>query len=182
MRKLHYLLFVLLIMTVAFVSAGCHKKPTPIEPPAPPPAPAAPETPTPPPLEPKQLEEGTITDEVIAECTKQLQPVFYDFDKSDIRQDQVQALQNNARVLKAGQCANVKLLIEGHCDERGTEEYNMALGERRAGAAKDYMVNLGITEDRVSTISYGKDRPFAQGHNEEAWRQNRRAQFVALKK
>ena len=71
------------------------------------------------------------------------------------------------------------MIIEGHCDERGTNEYNLALGERRANSAKDYIVNLGVEPARLKTVSYGEEKPFAQGHNEEAWAQNRRAHFVA---
>jgi peptidoglycan-associated lipoprotein len=113
---------------------------------------------------------------------RQLQPVFFDYNQYDIREDQLASLQNNARVLKAGECGTVTVLIEGHCDERGTDEYNLALGERRADAAKDYLVSLGIPDGRLNTISYGESRPFSQGHNEDAWQQNRRAHFVAVRK
>lgn len=71
-----------------------------------------------------------------------------------------------------------RVVIEGHCDERGTSEYNMALGERRASMAKEYMVNLGVQPERMTTVSYGEERPFAAGSNEEAWALNRRAHFV----
>ena len=76
----------------------------------------------------------------------------------------------------------MKIQIEGHCDERGTVEYNLALGERRANSAKRYLTSLGIPENRISTISYGKERPLDPGHNEEAWTKNRRAHFVILSK
>jgi len=76
----------------------------------------------------------------------------------------------------------MKFQIEGHCDERGTGEYNLALGERRANSAKKYLVSLGIEPGRISTISYGEERPFDQGHSEDAWTKNRRAHFVILKK
>jgi peptidoglycan-associated lipoprotein len=76
----------------------------------------------------------------------------------------------------------MKFQIEGHCDERGTGEYNLALGERRANSAKKYLISLGIEPSRISTISYGEERPFDQGHNEDAWTKNRRAHFVILKK
>ena len=71
------------------------------------------------------------------------------------------------------------IIIEGHCDERGTNEYNLALGERRANSAKDYIVNLGVEPSRLKTVSYGEEKPFAEGHSEDAWAQNRRAHFVA---
>ena len=76
----------------------------------------------------------------------------------------------------------VRVEIEGHCDERGTDEYNLALGERRADSAKEYLLTLGIPDNRLSTLSYGESRPFAQGSNEDAWAQNRRAHFVAVRK
>ncbi len=102
--------------------------------------------------------------------------VFFDFDKSELRTDAVAQLKTNAGWLEAK--AGRKVIIEGHCDERGTNEYNLALGERRANSAKDYIVNLGVEPARLKTVSYGEEKPFAQGHNEEAWAQNRRAHFV----
>lgn len=174
------LLILLMILCAAFLFAGCKKKE-----PIPEPMPTTqnpPTTETPPPAPMTEQPSGPSTVDLFEECTKQLQPVFFDYNKSDIREDQIAALQNNAKVLKNAQCGTVTVLIEGHCDERGTDEYNLALGERRADAAKDYMVNLGIPENRLSTLSYGESRPFAQGHNEEAWAQNRRAHFVAVRK
>lgn len=104
--------------------------------------------------------------------------VFFDFDKSNIRPDQRATLEKQAAWLKG--YPQVKLSIEGHCDERGTREYNLALGERRANAVKDFLVALGINPDRLQTVSYGKERPAAQGHNEAAWAQNRRGVSVPL--
>lgn len=173
----------LFVIALALSISACHKKPPTIEPTKPSETPAVNEqqgeqqTPS-----VKPMQEGEFSDAIAQECTRQLQPVFYDYNKSDIRDDQITALQNNARVLKSTQCAPASVLIEGHCDERGTDEYNLALGERRARASKDYLVSLGIAEGRVSTISYGESKPFAEGHNEEAWQQNRRAHFIALKK
>ncbi|NHQ60791.1 peptidoglycan-associated lipoprotein Pal [Chlorobium sp. BLA1] len=102
--------------------------------------------------------------------------VFFDFDKSDIRTDAVDQLKTNAQWLQAN--PSQKVVVEGHCDNRGTAEYNLALGERRAAAARDFVVNLGTDAARVKTVSYGEERPFAQGNTEEAWAQNRRAHFV----
>lgn len=174
----------LFVMVLAFSVTACKKKTPPIEPTTPSTTggvqESQPTEPAPPTVQP--IQEGTFTDAVAGECTRQLQPVFYDYNMSDIRDDQIAALQNNARVLKSEQCAPASVLIEGHCDERGTDEYNLALGERRARSSKDYLVSLGIAEGRISTISYGESKPFAEGHNEDAWQQNRRAQFVALKK
>jgi peptidoglycan-associated lipoprotein len=100
--------------------------------------------------------------------------VFYAFDKSELTSDSRDTLAQNAKLLKVG---DVKIVIEGHCDERGTNEYNLGLGERRANAAKDYLVSLGISASRIKTISYGEEKPFGMGHDESAWKQNRRAHF-----
>ena len=108
-----------------------------------------------------------------------LKDAFFDFDKANIKDDQKAALNDDVSWLKAN--AGAKVLIEGHCDERGTVEYNLALGERRAKAAKDYLIAAGIPADRISIISYGKERPFVLGHDESAWKWNRRAHFVVQK-
>ena len=105
-----------------------------------------------------------------------LKDVFFDYDKSSIRDDQKAALNDNVGWLKVN--GGAKVLLEGHCDERGTAEYNLALGERRAKAVKDYLIAAGIAADRISTISYGKERPFVLGHDESAWKWNRRGHFV----
>jgi len=102
--------------------------------------------------------------------------IFFEFDKSNISPDAREILKANADfLLKNG---NSNIVIEGHCDERGTAEYNMALGQRRAQETKKYLVNLGIKEPRIKTISYGEERPFDPGHNEDAWAKNRRAHFA----
>lgn len=105
-----------------------------------------------------------------------LKDVFFDFDKFQIRNDQKAALDTNVTWLKANPRA--RLTIEGHCDERGTPEYNLGLGERRAKAVKDYLVSAGISADRIVTVSYGEERPFVLGHDEAAWKWNRRGHFV----
>ncbi len=105
-----------------------------------------------------------------------LKDVFFDFDRSSIRDDQKAALNEDVGWLKAN--SRAKLTLEGHCDERGTAEYNLGLGERRAKAVKDYLVAAGIPADRIATISYGKERPFVLGHDESAWKWNRRGHFV----
>ena len=99
--------------------------------------------------------------------------VFFDFDKSDLKPDARATLEKQAAWLK--RFPSITVTIEGHCDERGTREYNLALGERRANAAKDFLVALGINPGRLNTVSYGKERPVAFGHDEAAWAQNRRA-------
>lgn len=104
-----------------------------------------------------------------------LKDINFDFDQSAIRVPDKAKLQTIASFLKAN--AQVSLNIEGHCDERGTEQYNMALGERRANAAQKYLVSLGVAESRLRTISYGKEKPKMEGHSEESWFVNRRCEF-----
>ncbi len=107
-----------------------------------------------------------------------LSRIYFDYDKYNIRPDAAQTLASNAEYLK--QNPNVKIQIEGHCDERGSNDYNLALGQKRASAAKAYLVKLGISPNRISTISYGEERPLVNESNEDAWAQNRRAEFVIL--
>jgi len=112
--------------------------------------------------------------------SKLLKDIHFDFDKYDIRPGDTEILKENAALLM--KYPKVKIQIEGHCDERGTVEYNLALGERRANSTKKYLISLGVKADRISTISYGKERPLDPGHNEEAWAKNRRAHEVILSK
>ena len=101
---------------------------------------------------------------------------YFDFNKSDIRPDARDALSKTAEFLRS--YAQIRVTIEGHCDERGSTEYNLGLGERRAQAAKQFLVSLGVPADRMETVSWGKERPFCTEHTEECWQQNRRAHFV----
>ncbi len=112
--------------------------------------------------------------------SKLLKDIHFDFDKYNIRREDTEILKGNAALLKKN--PKITIQIEGHCDERGTVEYNLALGERRANNTKKYLVSLGVSADRISTISYGKERPLDPGHNEEAWARNRRAHIVVLSK
>ncbi len=105
-----------------------------------------------------------------------LKDVFFDFDKSTIHDDAKSSLNEDLQWLNANPTAQI--VIEGHCDERGTAEYNLGLGERRAKAAKDYVMAAGINAKRIRTVSFGKERPFVPGHDESAWKWNRRAHFV----
>lgn len=105
-----------------------------------------------------------------------LKDIYFDFDKADLRADARETLKANADWLKKNPAATVQ--IEGHCDERGTAEYNLALGARRAQSAKDYLVTLGIPEQRLSTVSYGQELPVCTEHNEECWQKNRHDRFV----
>jgi peptidoglycan-associated lipoprotein len=118
--------------------------------------------------------EGTVFESSL------LKDIRFDFDKYDIRPQDTEILKENAALLK--QYPNVKIQIEGHCDERGTAEYNLALGERRANSTQRYLLSLGISADRLSTISYGEEKPVDPGHTEDAWAKNRRSHFVILSK
>jgi peptidoglycan-associated lipoprotein len=103
------------------------------------------------------------------------EPIYFDFNNSDLRPQYRPLLEKKAAWLKTH--PEYSLKIEGHCDERGTEEYNLALGERRARVVMSYLVSLGVPSGRVSTVSYGEERPNASGHDEKAWAKNRRAEF-----
>jgi peptidoglycan-associated lipoprotein len=106
-------------------------------------------------------------------------PVYFDFDSSVIRADQVERIEGNGEFLKKN--PDIKIRIEGNCDPRGTKEYNLALGERRAQSAKKYLVNLGVDADRMNTISWGEEKLLLYGHDEISWAQNRRDDFVIIK-
>jgi peptidoglycan-associated lipoprotein len=130
-------------------------------------------------MPPEITQDQESRDVELDELSRRFQPIYFDFNRYDIRQDQVAALKSNADLLRS--YAKVSVILEGHCDERGTDEYNLALGERRAIAVKQYLINLGIEASRLQTISYGESRPFADGHSETTWQQNRRAQSVVLR-
>ncbi len=116
---------------------------------------------------------GTISE---ARTHAPMLPVYFDFDKSNIKEDQVSRIETNGAFLKDNMRAEI--IIQGNCDERGTQEYNMALGERRAQSAKKYLTNLGVDAGRIMTISYGEEKPLVHGHDEFVWAQNRRDDFV----
>jgi len=102
--------------------------------------------------------------------------IYFDYDKYNLSGKSISTLSENAELLMDN--PNMEIIIQGHCDERGTDEYNLALGEKRAQAARDFLVNFGIAKSRISVISYGEERPVDPGHDEEAWKKNRRAEFV----
>ncbi|MDE3108737.1 MAG: peptidoglycan-associated lipoprotein Pal [Acidobacteriota bacterium] len=110
--------------------------------------------------------------------SQNVKDAFFDFDKSELRQDARDALTKDAEFLRS--YPNARISIEGHCDERGSTEYNLGLGQRRAEAAKNFLISLGITSDRLTTVSWGKERPFCTEHSEECWAQNRRAHLVLV--
>lgn len=107
----------------------------------------------------------------------EFEPVYFEFDSALVRPSELPKLQAVANALRGN---NKKLIIEGHCDERGTAEYNRALGERRALACREELIRMGIAADRISTISYGEDRPAVLGHDESAWSKNRRCEFITV--
>lgn len=171
LRMRHALAFI--VLAVAVSASGCAKKavespPTPANP-APTPSTPAPSTPSPSTPEPS-------TPSAPAPGGGDLKPVFFDYDSDVLREDARGVLDQDARILREN--ASLKVTIEGHCDERGTAEYNQSLGERRAQAARDYLTAAGIDASRLRVISYGKERPFSDGHDEAAWQQNRRAHLT----
>jgi peptidoglycan-associated lipoprotein len=183
----------LLILALVTVSACGGKKPPVARPTTPPPStstggtkpPAPPEPvvePQPVPPEPAVSSADTMRDRSLDDINKQspLQPVFFELDSAEISAEGQKTLATNAEVLK--KYTSWVISIEGHCDERGTAEYNLALGERRALAARTYLVSLGITPERLRTVSYGKEFPFDPNHSEDAWAKNRRAHFVVTAK
>ncbi len=177
----------ILAVALLALAAACATGPRATAPPPPPPTPTPTPTPVPEvavPATPREpvpsVERGEELPADLAELNARgyLKDVFFDTDRWDIRPDARETLAADAEWLKAH--PTIRILIEGHCDERNTREYNLALGERRASAVKDYLVALGISPDRIETISYGEERPFALGHDESAWRLNRRAHFVII--
>ncbi len=194
----HIRRFTTVVAAFALMAAlgACAKKTPPVARPTMPPPPAAAPDPTTsrPPAPPEPVREPTMPPEPVISSTDTLsgkdidelnknspfQPVFYALDQAEIDAAGQQALNTNSELMK--KYPTWVVTIEGHSDERGTAEYNLALGERRALAARNYIVSLGIPADRVRTVSYGKEFPFDPGHDEAAWFKNRRAHFVVTSK
>lgn len=156
-------------------------------PPIPPAAPAAPPAPPPPPAAPAAAPRPTtLTPEQefarlsIADVNKELGDIFFDLDASTIKDEGRTTLTTNANYMK--RWTSVRVTVEGHCDERGTAEYNLALGDRRANAVKAYLVSLGVPASSITVVSKGKEAPFCTEHNESCWSQNRRGHFVVTAK
>lgn len=180
-------MFVVLVLALG---GACAKKKPPVARPTPPPpgstATRPPEPPTPvaepQPVPPEPVAEDVLSSKDIDEINKNspFQPVFFGFDSSEVDSAGQQALNSNAEILK--KYPTWVVTVEGHADERGTAEYNLALGERRALAARTYLLSLGIPAERLRTVSYGKEFPFDPGHDESAWAKNRRAHFVVTSK
>ena len=163
------------LAATSILALGACKKEPPEELPPPPQNVATP-TPTPGPVTPQGAIPGTQAH--FAQTMQGRDTIYFDTDKFDIDSEDQAALRQQAQYQQ--QYPNVRATVEGHCDERGTREYNIALGERRANAAKNYLVSLGVGADRVTTVSYGKERPVALGSNEQAWARNRRAVTIVL--
>ena len=192
MKRDSKVLIVLIMLFTVVVGACAKKKPPVARPLPPPPAMDAPTAPAPPPEPPKPVAEPVVVPPMPPEDTigskslddlnrdSPLRPLYFELDSSDVSADGQKVLQANAAVLK--QYPAMQVTIEGHCDERGTAEYNLALGERRALSAKNYLVSLGIPADKIKTVSYGKEFPFDPGHDDGAWSKNRRAHFVITAK
>jgi len=183
-----------LIASAALVTAvACGKKTPPVARPAPPPPTTTAATPPGPPAPPEPAREPVgvpaepVRDDAISSASlddlnknSPLKPVYFELDSSELSAANQKALDDNAVLLK--RYSSWAVTVEGHCDERGTAEYNLALGERRAIAARAYLVSLGIAADRLRTVSYGKEFPFDPGHDETAFAKNRRAHFVITSK
>jgi len=178
-----------LAIALAIGAAACGGKKPPVAKPMPPPPgtsdPGTTGTPAPPtpvredpgvPPEPKMEDPLKVSDIDKINQNSPFQPVFFAYDSIEIDAAGQQALNSNAGILK--KYPEWVITIEGHADERGTAEYNLALGTRRAAAARDYLVSIGIPGDRLRTVSYGKEFPFDPQHTESAWSKNRRAHFV----
>ena len=168
MRKASILLVA--VLALALLASCCPRiceEPVVVQPPPPPP-----EEPPPPPPPPEPKEEKVEVKEMV------LEPIYFDFDKYDLRPGDREILNRNAQELKANPGSRIR--IEGNCDERGNTEYNKILGERRAQAARDYLIGLGITEDRISIVSNGEGKPKYPGQTEEDYARNRRVDFVIV--
>ncbi len=183
--RLRYPVATFLAMVLVLAITGACKKP-PVTTPAPEAPPTEPARPAEPPapkevtetFKPAPVETAPIVEPTIDDLNRKgvLRTVYFAYDSAELGEETRRALQANAEWLKSN--PRFKIRVEGHCDERGTVEYNLALGQRRADATRDYLGSLGVDARRLTTISYGEERPAAVGHDDSAWSQNRRAEFV----
>lgn len=179
-----------LVLAVALTAAACAKK----TPEPPPPAPTAPPEatkpappPPPPPPPPAPAPPAPTEDEIFAKKTleqlnaeKPLADVYFDYDSTDLSAEARASLEKNLEWLK--RWTSTKIMVEGHADSRGTNEYNLALAERRADAVRDYLASLGLGADRVTIVSKGEEQPFCTEETESCWQQNRRGHFIVTEK
>jgi len=188
---------IVIVLGLSFVLAvvsACHKKvpaaaaaappppPPPPTAPAPPPPPPPPPPPAPAPPPPALTEEEIFNRKTLEQLNAErpLGDVFFDLDKSDLRPEGRTTLQKNAEWMK--RWTSTVVSVEGHCDSRGSSEYNLALGDRRATAVREYLVSLGVPASRITTVSKGKEQPFCTEETEECWQQNRRGHFIITAK
>jgi peptidoglycan-associated lipoprotein len=173
MRHLTIRTAVLAFAAVALLASGCAKKgpAVPPAPPAPAPSTSTPQVPVP----ATDTTPAPVTPAPATATVSDLRTVYFELDSWSLDEAAHAALDNNAKVLRDNAGMNVR--VEGHCDERGTVEYNISLGQKRADSVRDYLVGAGVAVNRLSTISYGKERPASDGHDEAAWSRNRRVEF-----
>ena len=180
-----------IVLAVSLTAGACAKKkpePPPAAPSSPPPAETKPATPPPPPPPPATPPPAAPTEEEIfakktleqLNAEKPLGDVFFAYDSTDINEEGRASLQKNLAWLNRWK--STKIMIEGHADSRGTNEYNLALGESRADAVRDYLVTLGLTAERVTIVSKGEEQPFCREEGESCWQQNRRGHFIITAK
>jgi len=196
MKQMMKVFLTSLVVVVMVLVPACKTRKTPA--PMPVVENTAPEIPPPPPPpvtttveEPKDFVAPEPTEEIVpsdidelnkwAQSKGYVRDAFFTYDEATLDDAAQTALTASATWLKGKDGAGYNLLIEGHCDERGTEQYNLALGDRRANTAKDYLVTLGVDAGRIRTVSYGEERPFEEGHDDSSWSQNRRAHLVLVR-
>jgi len=195
--KHSYRLILVAAAALVLAAAGCAKKKVAVQPPPPPPAQAAPApapapaaTPAPRPAPPPPATAAAVpaprvpnaaTRARIDQLLARIEDAYFDYNQHSLRPDAIKALEADSTELRdiIVQYPDYKLTIEGHCDERGSEEYNRALGDARAHAARDYLASVGIPGDQLGVISYGKDKPVCEEHDEICWQKNRRVHIVA---
>lgn len=181
MKKVVVLQWIAVVALCSLLAVGCAKKPAGQD------GGEAPVETTMPAEQPSGVDNTGMTETSVGEqvpmdleaVARQLQRVYFDFDQFTLSSEARDILAANAALLQATTALNIR--IEGHCDERGSDEYNLALGERRAVAARDYLVSLGVAADRIATISYGEEMPLDPASSDAAWAKNRRAEFKAVR-
>jgi peptidoglycan-associated lipoprotein len=199
MKKISQIILMSLLSGLVILAPACKTRKKPVTPVTTPTTTrAAPDIPPPPvqedtaPVkEPDDFVQQTPTEETIPNDIEALnrwvqnkgyvRDAFYNYDEATLDDAAQSALTASANWLKGSTGSSYNLLIEGHCDERGTEQYNLALGDKRANSAKDYLVTLGVDAGRIRTVSYGEERPFEEGHDDSSWAQNRRSHLVLVK-